>query len=109
MRRQVARYATESLPILFLADMSSQAEIRKLAIELRGAFESVDVLINDVSAIYARRERTKDGVEKTLAVNHLAPFLLTTLSHASAGSRKEQERSVEWKTISSIFIMKTTH
>ena len=78
-RSELAKYTTESSPILFLADMSSQAEIRKLVIELHGTFDSVDVLINNVGAIYARREPTWDGVEKTLALNHLAPFLLTTL------------------------------
>jgi NAD(P)-dependent dehydrogenase (short-subunit alcohol dehydrogenase family) len=43
-RSELAKYTTESSPILFLADMSSQAEIRKLAIELHGTFDSVDVL-----------------------------------------------------------------
>ena len=78
MGSEVAKYATESSPILFLADISSQAEIRKLAIELHCSFDSVDVLINNVGAIYARRAPTTDGVEKTLGLNHLAPFLLTT-------------------------------
>lgn len=79
MRSEIAKYATESSPILYLADLSSQAQIRKLASELSGSFDSIDVLINNVGAIFARRELTTDGVERTLAVNHLAPFLLTTL------------------------------
>ncbi len=79
MRSEVARYATENSPILFLADLSSQEQIRKLATELRGPFDRIDVLINNVGAIFAHRELTAEGVEKTLAVNHLAPFLLTNL------------------------------
>ena len=79
VRSEVAKYATESSPILFLADISSQADIRKLALELHGSFDSIDVLINNVGAIYGRQAPTTDGVEKTLALNHLAPFLLTTL------------------------------
>jgi NAD(P)-dependent dehydrogenase (short-subunit alcohol dehydrogenase family) len=39
----------------------------------------VDVLINNAGAIYATRQFTQDGVELTWAVNHLAPFALTTL------------------------------
>lgn len=64
---------------MFLADLSSQAQIRNLATELRSSFTHIDVLINNVGAIFARRELTEDGIEKTLAVNHLAPFLLTNL------------------------------
>jgi retinol dehydrogenase 14 len=79
MRNEVAKYATTNPPILFLADLSSQAQIRNLATELRSSFTHIDVLINNVGAIFARRELTEDGIEKTLAVNHLAPFLLTNL------------------------------
>ncbi len=74
-RERPAKYATESSPILLLAE----AEIRKLAIELHGTLDSVDILLNIVGGIYARGEPTTDGVEKTLALNHLAPCLLTTL------------------------------
>jgi NAD(P)-dependent dehydrogenase (short-subunit alcohol dehydrogenase family) len=79
MRSQVAKYATESSPSLFIADLSSQAEIRRLAVELRGTFHSIDVLINNAGAMFARCELTPEGIEKTLALNHLAPFLLTLL------------------------------
>jgi NAD(P)-dependent dehydrogenase (short-subunit alcohol dehydrogenase family) len=66
-------------PSCFSPTCRPKRRFRKLAIELHGTFDSVDVLINNVGAIYARREPTTDGVEKTLALNHLAPFLLTTL------------------------------
>jgi len=37
------------------------------------------VLINNAGAMYGTRQLTKDGIEMTWAVNHLAPFLLSKL------------------------------
>jgi NAD(P)-dependent dehydrogenase (short-subunit alcohol dehydrogenase family) len=77
-----ARQATASIsrPVdVLLADLSSQAAVRHLADEIAERYPVVQVLINNAGAIYARRERSPDGIELTWAVNHLAPFLLTTL------------------------------
>lgn len=79
MRTEVAKCAAGSAPILFLADLSSQAEIHRLAERLHGSFSRIDVLINNAAAMFAKREVTPDGLEKTFAVNHLAPFALTYL------------------------------
>jgi len=62
-----------------IADLSSLAEIRKLAAELPRAAPRIDVLINNAGAIFSRRETTLDGLERTFALNHMAYFLLTTL------------------------------
>ena len=62
-----------------IADLSSQAAVRKLAGEVLGRYPRLDVLVNNAGAMYARRQVTEDGIELTWAVNHLAPFLLTTL------------------------------
>src|SRR5204863_3918502 len=67
------------VPSLFLADMSRQAEVRKLAGEVRAALDRLDVLVNNVGTLFGKRELTIDGIERTLAINHLAPFLLTDL------------------------------
>src|SRR3977135_1093102 len=63
----------------FIADLSSQASVRKLAGDVLGRYPRLDVLINNAGAMYARRQGTEDGIELTWAVNHLAPFLLTAL------------------------------
>ncbi len=63
----------------FVADLSSQASIRKLAKEYANAHQRLDVLINNAGVFLANRTRTIDGIEYTFAVNHLAPFLLTNL------------------------------
>ena len=64
---------------VFMADLASQAAVRKLAGEVLARYPRLDVLINNAGAMYARRQATEDGIELTWAVNHLAPFLLTTL------------------------------
>ena len=62
---------------LFGADMSSQAEVRRLAAEVRATYPRLDVLVNNVGGYWAHRHVTTDGLEHTFALNHLAPFLLT--------------------------------
>lgn len=78
-RGEIARVARGGAPVLLVADPSSQAAIRSLAEEVHTRFRHLDVLMNNAGAIFADRELTVDGVEKTFAVNHLAPFLLTNL------------------------------
>ncbi len=59
--------------------MSSQAEVRRLADEVLAAYPRLDVLLNNVGGFWAHRHVTADGLEHTFALNHLAPFLLTSL------------------------------
>jgi retinol dehydrogenase-14 len=63
----------------FAADMSSQAEVRRLAREILAAYPGLHVLVNNVGGFWATRRVTADGLEHTFAVNHLAGFLLTNL------------------------------
>ena len=64
---------------VFVADLSSQAEVRRLAGEVLAAYPRLDVLLNNVGGFWAHRHVTADGLEHTFALNHLAPFLLTNL------------------------------
>jgi NAD(P)-dependent dehydrogenase (short-subunit alcohol dehydrogenase family) len=64
---------------LLTADLASLAEIRALAGEVGSRFARLDLLINNAGGIHMMRRETVDGLEMTLAVNHLAPFLLTNL------------------------------
>jgi retinol dehydrogenase 14 len=63
----------------FAADMSSQAEVRRLAVAVLDAYPRLNVLVNNVGGFWAHRHPTVDGLELTFAVNHLASFLLTNL------------------------------
>ena len=63
----------------FAADLSVQAGVRRLAAQVAGTYPRLDVLVNNVGGFWAHRHLTADGLERTFAVNHLAPFLLTSL------------------------------
>jgi NAD(P)-dependent dehydrogenase (short-subunit alcohol dehydrogenase family) len=63
----------------FLADFTRLGEVRDLAASLLDRYPRIDVLANNAGGIMGNREITGDGHEKTFQVNHLAPFLLTTL------------------------------
>ncbi len=61
-------------------DLAETSGVRGLAAEVTAAYPGgIDVLINNAGAVYARREETAEGVERTFALNVVAPFLLTQL------------------------------
>ncbi|MFO7697001.1 MAG: SDR family NAD(P)-dependent oxidoreductase, partial [Anaerolineae bacterium] len=59
------------------ADLSSQAEVKRLAAAVRSGWPRIDALVHSAGTVQQRRRESADGVELTWAVNHLAPFLLT--------------------------------
>jgi retinol dehydrogenase 14 len=65
--------------ILYVADLTSQKSIRSLADEIKTQHSQIDVLVNNAGGIFDTRTETVDGIELTLALNHLASFLLTHL------------------------------
>ena len=62
-----------------LADLSSQEQVRRLADAFTARYPHLHILINNAGAVFWSRQETVDGLEMTLALNHLAPFLLTNL------------------------------
>jgi retinol dehydrogenase 14 len=64
---------------VFVADLSVQAEVRRLADEVLQRLPQLHVLVNHVGGYWKTRHVTDDGLEHTFALNHLAPFLLTNL------------------------------
>lgn len=63
-----------------VADFAELAQVRDLATHLLDRYPRIDVLANNAGGLLDRtRQETVDGFEKTFQVNHLAPFLLTTL------------------------------
>jgi NAD(P)-dependent dehydrogenase (short-subunit alcohol dehydrogenase family) len=64
---------------VFVADLSCQAEVRRLAGEVLQRLPRIDVLVNNAGGYWSTRHVTADGLEHTFALNHLAPFLLTCL------------------------------
>ncbi len=94
----------------FLADLSLQGEVRRLAAEVEKEHDRLDVLVNNAGVFMKERRLTADGIETTLAVNHLAPFLLTNqligLLKKSAPSRivtvssiAHRDAQVDWSNL----------
>jgi retinol dehydrogenase-12 len=74
------RAAGASAPVHeHIADLTLMADVRTLAQEVRERYEHIDVLANNAGALFASRKETPEGFERTFALNHLAPFLLTNL------------------------------
>jgi NAD(P)-dependent dehydrogenase (short-subunit alcohol dehydrogenase family) len=61
------------------ADLAQMDEVRRLARELETTYPRIDVLANNAGAKFDSKHVTTDGYEQTFALNHLAPFLLTSL------------------------------
>jgi NAD(P)-dependent dehydrogenase (short-subunit alcohol dehydrogenase family) len=76
---EIRRESRSEKVSLMLADLAVQAEVRELADKFKARYDRLDVLVNNAGLIQSRRTETPEGIELTLAVNHLAPFLLTNL------------------------------
>lgn len=87
LRRDTNNTAIEPM----VADLSYQQDIRTLAENVRARYPRLDVLINNAGGMFSPRQESRDGIEMTWALNHLAYFLLTNLLldtlKASAPSR----------------------
>ena len=64
---------------LLVGDMGSRADILRVAAEFKAKHDRLDVLLNNAGVIVPSRRTTVDGIEETLAINHLGYFLLTNL------------------------------
>ena len=75
IRTDTGATAVDSL----VGDLSSQADVRRLAGQIRDRCPRLDVLVNNAGGMYLTRRESVDGIEMTLALNHLSYFLLTNL------------------------------
>jgi NAD(P)-dependent dehydrogenase (short-subunit alcohol dehydrogenase family) len=73
------------------ADLTRLAEMKRVAAQIAGVEQRIDVLINNAGAMFAARRVTEDGLERTFALNHMAYFVVTAGLRerltASAGAR----------------------
>ncbi len=81
---QVSGSSTEVL----LADLSSLREAHRLGLEITAVHPRVNVLVNNAGMFAARRQVTAEGHDAVLAVNHLAPFVLTDAWRARYGQAR---------------------
>jgi NAD(P)-dependent dehydrogenase (short-subunit alcohol dehydrogenase family) len=59
------------------ADLFTVAGVERLAVEVRRLAPQLDLLVNNAGGVFMRMELTADGIERTIALNLLAPFVLT--------------------------------
>lgn len=85
-----------------LADLASQADIRRAVDDLGSRLDSLDLLVNNAAITIRSRTETDEGIDTMLAVNHLGPFLLTQLLlpalHAAPSARVVNVASEAHKT-----------
>lgn len=77
--RREAERASSSRVSWVRADFASLESVRRAAAEIARRWPALQVLVNNAGMNAGQRRSSTDGFELTFAVNHLAPFLLTTL------------------------------
>lgn len=108
VRREIERAGGRAEALL--ADLSSLEQVRSAAKEFERRFPRLDVLINNAAVYTRERELTDDGIEAQFAVNHLAPFLLTSLllpllrrsapaRVVTVSSEAHQRTRINWKDL----------
>lgn len=76
-RDALAREWPQTSIVLEQADLASLHDVRSLSARLLNEFSAIKVLIDNAGVYRSQREMTVDGFERTMAVNHLAHFVLT--------------------------------
>jgi NAD(P)-dependent dehydrogenase (short-subunit alcohol dehydrogenase family) len=77
MTRVAPRHTSVPAPVV--ADLAKISEIQRVSNHILRECELLHAVVNNAGIQPTRRRTTPDGFEETLMVNHLAPFLLTTL------------------------------
>lgn len=78
-QQEIRRRTGNERVAVLLADLSSQFSVRQLADTVQAHHDQVHILVNNAGLALTERTVSLDGIEMTLAVNHLAGFLLTNL------------------------------
>jgi NAD(P)-dependent dehydrogenase (short-subunit alcohol dehydrogenase family) len=100
-RDEVAAESANPHVSTIVADLASFAEIRTGAQELSARHEALHVLVHNAGVNPTKRKLSGDGIELTLAVNHLAPFLLTR--ELLPALRRGADRGARVVTVASMF------
>jgi retinol dehydrogenase 14 len=79
VRAQIVSATGSAAVRVFVADLSTQADVRRLAREAIAGFPRLDLLVHCAGVFTSHRTLTADGLETMFATNQLAPFLLTNL------------------------------
>lgn len=64
---------------MIIANLSSQAEVKRAANEFLALEKPLDILLNNAGIMNRERNETVDGLEEVFSVNHLAYFTLSLM------------------------------
>jgi NAD(P)-dependent dehydrogenase (short-subunit alcohol dehydrogenase family) len=64
---------------VFIADLALMGDVRRVATEISGRYERISVLVNNAGIQLTEQRTTSEGLPEMVAVNYLAPWLLTWL------------------------------
>ncbi len=70
---------TGQRPDAMCCDFNSLADVRRAANEYLDSSRPLHMLMNNAGAVFGRRQHSADGYEASMAINHLAPFLLSCM------------------------------
>ncbi len=78
-RDQIIAVSKNEMVDFLECDLSSLSSVHDCCTKFRGKYDGLHVLINNAGTWEKERKVSEDGIENTFAVNHLAPFLMTSL------------------------------
>ncbi len=78
-KEEIARTTGNNSIELLIADLLSQRQVRRVAIEFEATHPRLELLVNNAGAGFVDYSETEDGIERTMAINYFTPFLLTNL------------------------------
>ncbi|MCW2785994.1 MAG: short-chain dehydrogenase/reductase [Marmoricola sp.] len=76
-------WITESVPGALtdgvVMDLTSLASVRRAGAHIASVNQTIDILMNNAGVMFTPLERTEDGFESQIGINHLGHFALTRL------------------------------
>ncbi len=76
-RRKIAQKTGRNRVFTYRCDLALVSQVREVAAQIAVAHPRIDVLVNNAGARFMTHELTSEGIERTLATNHLGHFVLT--------------------------------
>ncbi|MGD0190118.1 MAG: SDR family oxidoreductase [Rhizomicrobium sp.] len=84
--KHLAAIAPHSEHVVYYADLSKLAEMKRVAADIAAAEQKIDVLVNNAGAMFSSRRVTADGLEMTFATNHMSYFVLSNVLRERMGA-----------------------
>lgn len=82
-KNKIKAFAQNAKADFFYGDLSLMEDVRRIGSEIKAANPQIDILINNAGLHGFEQRTTKEGFPEMMAVNYLAPWLLT---HTLLGS-----------------------